>query len=74
MDVLKTIFKEKKYEAFVLVGDEFEDYILNASKYIIKDAKDTVLLNKHGLLILVTYITNLKLMVEDYHYRLSMNF
>jgi hypothetical protein len=39
LDVLKMKFKEKNYGVFVLVGDEFEDYILNASKYIVKDAE-----------------------------------
>ncbi|TEB05668.1 hypothetical protein Psch_02709 [Pelotomaculum schinkii] len=42
LEILKKIFKEKNYGAFVLVGDEFEDYILNASKYIVKDAKGNV--------------------------------
>jgi len=42
LDVLKRVFIEKKYGAFVLVGDEYENYILNASKYIVKDANGKV--------------------------------
>ncbi len=43
-DWLIITFKEKKYNSFVLVGDEYENYILNTSKYIIKDSEDKVFL------------------------------
>lgn len=42
LEVLRKLFKDKNYGAFVLMGDEFQDYILNASKYIVKDAEGTV--------------------------------
>ena len=44
--ILKTLFTEKKYKAFELVGDEYVNYILNSRKYIVKDAENNVFIRK----------------------------